>query len=723
MWNGFDVKEQVCLLIFFPFFLGLFSQLPSKSLDVEDCIVGGFINQDGRSAGLTAPNGAAQQRLIRSALSDASLSKSSVSCIEAHGTGTPLGDPIEMNAVMQSYGGGSAPLIAASVKANVGHLETSAGILSLLKILSEFGAKKKFRQVNFRQLNPQIVLEDVVIPVEEVEMTRRHSVGISSFGFTGTNAHVIVQKARSEIPQFLVVARQKPWWNPIWSSFVDVLENFSLSVAKVTLRKHAVAFYVERKTKIVVPSSLKLAFSCSTGFRAPGLRQRLRSEFGHETSPDVALTKRGGFTTKSGGIQAAVAVWKRFAEWGLSFHQVTGQREALLAIGANSVAEWERLSQKMFVVEVGRGLQGRDPLQLGCFHVLGKARLVQEGTRPLEFVRQSFWIGATLPAEPKKQKQQQQQHHHHHRPVVTGIAAKSEQEFVEAVDLKKDPPYTLADHLVYDVVIMPGASHLSRIVQICCERLKWLAVELQNVVFLTPVVLDLAKDELFVHYKFVSEKSGALFKWEVSTAGKLHARGEARPLKREARGTVKRLHFDESSCVRKPVKLQDRGLFVTPDYALIESVLVSPAANESCSGMRPLNTRFVAATQYLDAMFLTCVALMAADSLEHFWAPFALTSLRFWGTTVQGNTHAEGKLLAFKKSRATFECNMFDANGNLLVEMDRFTILEAPSSSMFPPDEYFQKVCRLFSSSFFFVLSFLFRSIGSRLYFRHRLFR
>src|SRR5262249_38309860 len=108
------------------------------------------VNQDGKSNGITAPNGAVQAELIQRVLKLASRSPSEVSCIESHGTGTALGDPIEFEAVQAALGAATVPCALASVKTNLGHLEAAAGIAGLIKTIL---------QIYHGQIAPHLHLE------------------------------------------------------------------------------------------------------------------------------------------------------------------------------------------------------------------------------------------------------------------------------------------------------------------------------------------------------------------------------------------------------------------------------------------------------------------------------------------------------------------------------------------------------------------------------------
>jgi acyl transferase domain-containing protein len=166
-------------------------------------IRGTAVNQDGLTNGLTAPSGRAQQLVIRRALDNARLSPAQVTLIEAHGTGTELGDPIEVEALGEVYGGktesGDACALGA-VKTNIGHTEAGAGMAGLMKVALSVQHRAIAPNLHFEKLNPHISLDHSRLFVPTVRMPwdvddeRRHG-AVSSFGAGGTNAHVLVGPA------------------------------------------------------------------------------------------------------------------------------------------------------------------------------------------------------------------------------------------------------------------------------------------------------------------------------------------------------------------------------------------------------------------------------------------------------------------------------------------------------------------------------------------------
>jgi len=170
---------------------------------IEALIRGSAVNQDGPSGALVVPNGLSQQAVIRKALENAGVSTGDIDYVEAHGTGTALGDPIEVGALGHVFGNHrdrNPPLIIGSVKTNLGHLESAAGIAGLIKVALSLKREIIPPHLHFHKPNPRIPwdLLPAVIPTEPMPWprgSRRRFAGLSSFGFTGTNAHVILEEA------------------------------------------------------------------------------------------------------------------------------------------------------------------------------------------------------------------------------------------------------------------------------------------------------------------------------------------------------------------------------------------------------------------------------------------------------------------------------------------------------------------------------------------------
>lgn len=165
---------------------------------------GSAINQDGLTNGLTAPNGPSQQAVIEAALAAAGAKPADISYVETHGTGTPLGDPIEVRAIKNTLGKGRSPEQACylgSVKTNIGHLESAAGMAGLMKAILALQHGKIPPNLHFRKLNPYIDIEGTPfqVPREPIAWSGTERLaGVSSFGFGGTNGHFLLAPAPLE---------------------------------------------------------------------------------------------------------------------------------------------------------------------------------------------------------------------------------------------------------------------------------------------------------------------------------------------------------------------------------------------------------------------------------------------------------------------------------------------------------------------------------------------
>ncbi|MBI2838245.1 MAG: type I polyketide synthase [Acidobacteria bacterium] len=202
-------------------------------------IRGSAVGQDGRSSGLTVPNGSAQQAMIRAALTNAGVEPAQVSYVEAHGTGTSLGDPIEVRALGAVMGQGrpvDKPLLLGSVKTNIGHLEAAAGIAGVMKVVLALRNQEIPPHLHLKQINPDISLEKIpaVVPTERVPWLSGNGpriAGVSAFGLSGTVAHVVLEEAPEScaIPAAGAGSTDGAYLVPISAQSAEALETLARS--------------------------------------------------------------------------------------------------------------------------------------------------------------------------------------------------------------------------------------------------------------------------------------------------------------------------------------------------------------------------------------------------------------------------------------------------------------------------------------------------------------
>jgi acyl transferase domain-containing protein/acyl-CoA synthetase (AMP-forming)/AMP-acid ligase II len=197
--NGY-VRGEGCGVVI----LQRLSQARRSGIRIRAVLRGTAVNQDGRSNGLTAPNGPSQQEVVRRAIRNAGSNPRDINYVETHGTGTPLGDPIEVNSLGAVLGVEGGPCYLSSVKTNIGHLESAAGIAGLIKGVLALENGRIPGNAAFSNLNPEIRLDNtrLRISAESVEWPQASGkarlAGVSSFGFSGTNVHAVIEEAPSE---------------------------------------------------------------------------------------------------------------------------------------------------------------------------------------------------------------------------------------------------------------------------------------------------------------------------------------------------------------------------------------------------------------------------------------------------------------------------------------------------------------------------------------------
>lgn len=261
---------------------------------IRAVICASSVNQDGRSNGLTAPNGSAQRKVIASCLQAAKLKGADIDYVELHGTGTALGDPIEVNALVETLGSersNQRKCQLGSVKTQIGHLEAAAGIAGLIKVILSLESEVIPANLHFKKLNPLIQLDSAYsvasTPVPWPRRKKPRYGAVSSFGFGGTNAHLIVREA----PQPAQLPRQERKQVLCFSAnHSAALAQLAMAYADQLAHDTSKAFNDICRTancgRAHLPSRL-----CVLGNNPSDMEQRLRTFLSEGKAPGLVLTQ------------------------------------------------------------------------------------------------------------------------------------------------------------------------------------------------------------------------------------------------------------------------------------------------------------------------------------------------------------------------------------------------------------------------------------------------
>lgn len=264
--NGY-VRGEGCGVIV----LKRLSQAKADNDRIHAIIPGSATRQDGKTSGLTVPNGASQQEAIKAALKNAGLTIDDIDYLEAHGTATPIGDPIEINAIGNLFKKRKKDLLVGTVKSNIGHLEGSAGLAGLIKVVLALKNKKIPKNLHFSSPSKKIAWSSIPVKVVteltdwNVSNSKPRTAGVSSFGFEGVNTHVILQEYNETLkPSYLpymekytviLSAKSKASLDTKIRQYIDFLEkNTGLSIADIAFTTNCKREHYKYRLSIVSSS-------------------------------------------------------------------------------------------------------------------------------------------------------------------------------------------------------------------------------------------------------------------------------------------------------------------------------------------------------------------------------------------------------------------------------------------------------------------------------------
>lgn len=431
-------------------------------------IRGSAVNHDGRASGLTVPNGLAQEKVIRNALANSGIEPSQIGYVETHGTGTSLGDPIEVEALGRVFGRRPDPLVIGSVKTNIAHLEGAAGVAGVMKVILSLQHQEIPPHLNLRNPNPEIPWNalSVTVPLSSqpfptINGTRM--AGVSSFGASGTNAHLILEEGRQgqkPVGKGKTASHLSPLTPyPEPAPQIIVLSARSEEQLKAYARK--MSEFLETRPSPALPTLSDIAYTLQTG------REAMAERLAMVVSDIDEVTER--LTCYVQGASEVEGLYVR-------------RDNDLLVDGKESRELVETLIREREFSKLARLWVSGTEIDWNLLHPDGKPKRIPLPTYPFAKVR--HWVKRTEGVSPDALGGGPQ-------PLIDKMIRSpllKETLFESRLSLSTQP--YLSDHRIYGEVTAPAAYHLSMVLNAVGLMSESYVCELENIVFPEPLVLE-----------------------------------------------------------------------------------------------------------------------------------------------------------------------------------------------------------------------------------------
>lgn len=639
---------------------------------------GSAVNQDGASGGLTVPSGLAQQRVIREALRQAGVAPGEVNYLETHGTGTSLGDPIEVQAAAAVLCEGrpaDRPLLLGSVKTNIGHLEAAAGIAGLIKVVLAMRHGIIPPQLHFCRPNDHIRWEELPVAVTAAAIPwggdgKRPLAGVSSFGFAGTNAHVVLEGAAgieaagrqpsgsSDLPEGLCPVASIPATSGERNCHLLLLSGKSAEALRELAGRYGEWLAAHPDADLA-----DVCFTAGVG----------RSHFEHRAALVVG--------SHAEAIDLCTKIRRGERAAGLVSGQAQSRSNLTGAFGTSGVPPGPATPELMLAL--ARQYVLGSMLDLRAFDSPGPRRKLSLPAYP--FQRQRHWFSGRHPSLPTPLRREKRGE------VRIDLASG---ETVLRQELSSHSLPFLVDHQVYDTVVVPGAHFLVLVLQEC-----GLGSELADTTLLEPMLLH-PEDRRELEVLFsppgargdrtfrISSRPAAGGPWVVHCQGKVRqlptgeTKEETIPLPtwktNQASQDGSRLYTDLGSLGLQygPAFRLIRTIWRADQEALVELLLPENPA-------RPADPALVA-TPLLDACCQAIAALGLANPDRSLFLPASYDRLRLYDRLPEhfyclAHYRPDGLV---SSEALDFDLTFLDLDGKALGYLSGFHLRRAPRAAL-----------------------------------------
>ncbi|MDY6949878.1 MAG: type I polyketide synthase [Thermodesulfobacteriota bacterium] len=641
-------------------------------------IRGSAVNQDGASGGLTVPSGPSQEEVIRRALAFGNIEPDQVGYVEAHGTGTTLGDPIEVAALGNVFcrDPRKHPLIIGSVKTNVGHLEASAGVAGLIKAVLSVEHGEIPPHLHFQRPSPHIAWDqfEMEVPTKPQGWPSAEGpriAGVSAFGFSGTNVHVVIEEFRDSEIRNPESRAQRP------------IHLLTLSAKTETALKELAARYEDYLTVRPYLTLEEICFTANT----------CRSSFGHRlavVAPSLDELREKLDDFRAGRQKAGLFTGQAAKK------QAKTPGDLSLMPDLNEGAE----AWRTFFERLGQSYVQGSPVD---WYTIDQGYFRKKVTLPTyPFQRKPHWDKAA------HRKFETRNTHCKTLHPLLGCrlsSALEEIQFESHIGLDS-PPYT-KDHCVHKKAILPAAAYLEMALKAGAIALQSNHPVLKDVVFQEPLILDADHDRTvqlvlkpnetnrysFQIFSLIPDEEGGNSAWMLHASGTVLAeKGDAKKTRADISG-LKERYRQKLSVQEYYQGSQDTGIDYGPTFQGIEAIWKRDEQALGRIRLPDISERETDKNQYLlhpvmlDCAFQLLKAVSPREGDNTLYLPIGLDRLEVCGPS-GGSLWSEVQMSPLKEAgheSLTASLRLFAEDGNVVADIAGLTGRRVRPESLFRP--------------------------------------
>lgn len=628
-------------------------------------IKGSAINCDGKSSGITSPNPLAQEDVIVEAWKRAGVQPDTIDYVEAHGTGTLLGDPIEVQGLSNAFARFTEKKQfcgIGSVKTNIGHLVAASGCASLLKVVLALRHKTLPPMVNFEEPNPHISFADSPLyivdrPLPWAKSDHPRRAGISSFGFSGTNVHMIVEEYEAPVSRpsetqelFLLSAKSNESLQRLLQRYCHFLpEHKELSLRELCYTAALGRGHYEYRIATLASSTEELAHKLQSGQFLRGSYRLVSERQSYKTAGELTEAQR---------------------------QTLTQEAQALL----QSKPDLSRLAT-LYV-------QGAQPDWTPLF---GKEALPKVSLPPYAFARSLCW------GEPKVTKIESGAQSYPH-PLISACLADSAEQTIYELPFSCDKPWVVREHKIIGQNIVPGTAYLEAAVEAAQQYFHTEQLCFTSVVFRTPLVLrpemgtvkahlvlNKKGEELQIYVASLTDSQDGLPAWVKHMEASISAADEA-PQTRALSTQGKRIEF------ALPEEERDDSVYLGAHWRCVEQMRQT---EDGILARMQLPMAFIGElSSYRYHPSLTDAALnlpIQATAGAELYLPYVYRGLHIYDR-IPGSFYSRVERIAGSSGAdtMTYRAEFVDENGRLLASIDEYVTKKVTELSSYTANEFYQ---------------------------------